>query len=346
MLTLEEQHQYLQQVSRTFALTIPLIKGSLSDAIANAYLICRIADTMEDDPIAAPQVKAQWLRRFARELDAGFADDEALLLLQDEARRILKAGAVPEEYKLSCNLFSVLQRTRSFEPQVQRIIGHGAAVLSRGMARQLTDTQEIQDLPGVDRYCYAVAGVVGELLALLFIKNSPVLSEGARKELLNLSVSFGEGLQLTNILKDRSADDLRAVSFLPRTEAQLSGADLILHYCAVAQGHLLQAGQFTCLLDPRTLYGVRFFCLLNIAMAVLTLKKIEARPLGTQQELKISRSAVKRCLRCCALCARFNWTTRMLLAWLRRGSTMIVRDAAELRRQVSLWEHEPAPDAD
>ncbi len=33
--------------------------------------------------------------------------------------------------------------------------------------------------------------------------------------LMILSVSFGEGLQLTNILKDRVEDKMRNVSFLP-----------------------------------------------------------------------------------------------------------------------------------
>ena len=39
----------LQGVSRTFALTIPVLPASLSRAVGNAYLLCRIADTIEDD---------------------------------------------------------------------------------------------------------------------------------------------------------------------------------------------------------------------------------------------------------------------------------------------------------
>ena len=40
----------LQGVSRTFALTIPQLPPSLYHVVATAYLLCRIADTIEDDP--------------------------------------------------------------------------------------------------------------------------------------------------------------------------------------------------------------------------------------------------------------------------------------------------------
>ena len=43
------QNEILQDVSRTFALTIPQLPPPLYRAVANAYLLCRIADTIEDD---------------------------------------------------------------------------------------------------------------------------------------------------------------------------------------------------------------------------------------------------------------------------------------------------------
>ena len=44
------QMKHLLGVSRSFALTIPMLPEPLEDYIANAYLLCRIADTVEDDP--------------------------------------------------------------------------------------------------------------------------------------------------------------------------------------------------------------------------------------------------------------------------------------------------------
>lgn len=334
MLSLERQQYHLQRVSRTFALTIPLMAGTLADCVANAYLICRIADTVEDDPRLANAKKISWLRRFAAQLDAGFADDEELLTLQDEAAILLKEGAVPEEYELCCELIAVMQRTRSYDKAVQHIIGHGAALLSRGMAEHLTSLK-IENIDDVDSYCYSVAGVVGELLALLFAHFD---ARADKEKLLTLSVSFGEGLQLTNILKDRAADDERQVSFLPAVQDGMQGSLLILHYCKIAQGHLKQAGEFTCAL-PSRMYGVRAFCLLNTAMAVLTLKKIEKNPLGKQSELKISRRAVKWTMAACALCARSALLIKALLWALRLSSPILERDPAALRLKVSAWLH-------
>ncbi len=331
MLSLEKQQYHLQRVSRTFALTIPLMHGQLADCVANAYLICRIADSMEDDPVLDPARKSDWLLRFASCLDHVSAAPEAAEL-EAEAASLLKAGAVPEEYELCCELQEVLARTRSYPPEVQHIIGHGAALLCRGMAEHLSSLQ-ILCLADVDRYCYAVAGVVGEMLALLFAFFDP---RADKKALLELSVSFGEGLQLTNILKDRTADGDRQATFLPAVEDGRQGRELIAWYCALTQGHLKQAGDFICQL-PRSSAGARLFCLLNTAMAVLTVKKIENNPLGSQSELKISRSAVRRALLCCVLCSRSNLLVKAYLKFLRSGSKMIERDAAVLRASVSAW---------
>ena len=42
--------QLLEGVSRTFALTIPQLPAVLAPVVANAYLLCRIQDTIEDEP--------------------------------------------------------------------------------------------------------------------------------------------------------------------------------------------------------------------------------------------------------------------------------------------------------
>ena len=44
------QDEILPHVSRTFALTIPQLPPALRTAVTSAYLLCRIADTIEDEP--------------------------------------------------------------------------------------------------------------------------------------------------------------------------------------------------------------------------------------------------------------------------------------------------------
>src|SRR6202034_3225491 len=48
------QDQILPHVSRNFALTIPQLPPRLKVAVTNAYLLCRIADTIEDEAALSP----------------------------------------------------------------------------------------------------------------------------------------------------------------------------------------------------------------------------------------------------------------------------------------------------
>ena len=58
------QDQILPHVSRTFALTIPQLPPRLRVAVTNAYLLCRIADTIEDEPALSPVETLVYLDRF------------------------------------------------------------------------------------------------------------------------------------------------------------------------------------------------------------------------------------------------------------------------------------------
>ena len=66
------QAEILQDVSRTFALTIPQLPGALRDVVGNAYLLCRIADTIEDEPTLSAGQKQAFAERFV-EVVAGRA---------------------------------------------------------------------------------------------------------------------------------------------------------------------------------------------------------------------------------------------------------------------------------
>ena len=53
------QEGALQGVSRTFSLTIPQLPDALRDVVGNAYLLCRIMDTIEDEiALSAAQKQA------------------------------------------------------------------------------------------------------------------------------------------------------------------------------------------------------------------------------------------------------------------------------------------------
>jgi len=53
------QARMLAGVSRTFALTIPQLPPELARVVSNAYLLCRIVDTIEDEPGISPAMKRE-----------------------------------------------------------------------------------------------------------------------------------------------------------------------------------------------------------------------------------------------------------------------------------------------
>lgn len=52
--------EILPQVSRTFALSIRVLPGDLGNTVRTSYLLCRIADTIEDEPQLSAEQKAEW----------------------------------------------------------------------------------------------------------------------------------------------------------------------------------------------------------------------------------------------------------------------------------------------
>ncbi|MEO7713360.1 MAG: squalene/phytoene synthase family protein, partial [Gemmatimonadaceae bacterium] len=59
----------LPEVSRTFALSIRVLPGALGRSVLAAYLLCRIADTLEDEPRMPADAKAALLDELLRCFD-------------------------------------------------------------------------------------------------------------------------------------------------------------------------------------------------------------------------------------------------------------------------------------
>ena len=63
------QSEMLEGVSRTFALTIPQLPGELCRVVSNAYLLCRIVDTIEDEPVLSGTQKNSFGQQFLKTLN-------------------------------------------------------------------------------------------------------------------------------------------------------------------------------------------------------------------------------------------------------------------------------------
>ena len=325
------QEHILQGVSRTFALTIPQLPDPLRDVVGNAYLLCRITDTIEDEPSLSAAEKQAFSARFV-EVVAGRAKAEPFS--RDLCAR-LSSSTTSHEHELIANTARVIRITSSFSPAQRKTLERCVRIMSRGMLefQQGATAAGLDDLPHLDRYCYHVAGVVGEMLTELFCDYSAEIGR-RRQELLALAVSFGQGLQMTNILKDVWDDRRRGACWLPRDVFLNAGFELgslpggkdhpgfvagLLELVAIARRHLANALRFI-LLIPRRETGIRRHCLWALGMAVLTLRRIHATPRFREGgEVKISRRSVWAVTVVTSALARSNLALKILFEILTRS---------------------------
>lgn len=328
---LQYQDTILPDVSRTFALTIPQLPERLRVVVGNAYLLCRIADTIEDSPALKIEQKLSFSQAFAEIVEGTRAVND----FGDALANGLTHGSPETERDLVRNTERVIRITHSFSDAERAALSRCVRIMTSGMEEfqegQFTDG--LRDVPQLDAYCYHVAGVVGEMLCDLFCAHSPETAKN-RDKLAALAVSFGQGLQMTNILKDIWDDKARNVVWLPRSVFDAHGFDLralgvrkndpafragLIELIGIARGHLRNALEYT-LLIPKSEPGIRRFCLWAIGMAVLTLRKIAANPDFTSgKEVKISRRAVRGVVLASNLACKNNTALKMLFALAARG---------------------------
>jgi phytoene synthase len=149
-------------------------------AITALYAFCREVDDVVDecrDPQVA-QAKLQWWRG---EIDAVFRGQP--------------------QHPVSRALQPAVQAFGLGEQPFREIIA--------GMEMDLTHNR-YPDFAALDRYCYRVAGAVGELAAAIFGRATPAVLDYAR--------ALGLAFQLTNILRDVGEDARRGRIYLPLDE--------------------------------------------------------------------------------------------------------------------------------
>jgi len=308
----------LNRVSRTFALNIRILPARLRVPVLYAYLYCRMADTLEDDALLPAAEKARLLGAFSElfAVDRNEADSEAAFRAFPALLPPSWLGTEDWEKLLLEHAPVVLRAFPGFAGPVRAAIARCVTEMCAGMAEfslrtaarfsearvdASKDSGEgpalIRTVEELDRYCYFVAGTVGVMLCDLFIDYARIPAERAEK-MRALCVSFGLGLQLTNILKDRADDAARGVSWLP------PGVSVEALF-AKTRGHLEEALEYTCLI-PRLQRRLRLFCLWPLFMAAETLSLLAGR--GGDEEatssgmtnpgprLKISRARVARIL--------------------------------------------------
>ena len=185
---LDFQSRALEEVTRTFALTIPQLPQGLREVVANAYLLCRIADTIEDDPQMTFDAKRHFSDQFVRVLEGEYAP----MRFSDELYPQLSAQLPAVERDLVLNTPRVVRITHEFDERQQLPMRRCVRIMSNGMAlfQENASRAGLADMSALDSYCYHVAGVVGEMLTDLFCVHDARIA-AQRPRLQKLAVSFG-----------------------------------------------------------------------------------------------------------------------------------------------------------
>ena len=278
------QRSILESVSRTFALTIPLLPTNLKKVVGNTYLLCRIVDTIEDAVCIDPKTKQVLSTLFVKTvLDESYSEQfvrECLIALINHPNQ--------DEKDLIENFPRILRVLKSCDEKQRHAVAQCVQIMSAGMSYfHIRQNQTgLEDLQEFEKYCYVVAGVVGEMLTTLFALHSPKFAKAISGSEY-LAVSFGQALQMTNILKDSPEDQLRGVSWKPKGVSQI---DLLV----IAHQKLADSLRYIYLI-PKSETGIRQFCFLAFGLAVMTLKEITLREaLRGGGPIKITRAKVSR----------------------------------------------------
>jgi farnesyl-diphosphate farnesyltransferase len=276
----------LLRTSRTFAMSIPLLPEPTRQEVKIAYLLFRVADTLEDADLWGRGERIAALDAMVQLLHSPTLAADALALTQQVR---LHPPSVHEGYvELLLALPELMAALESLEQRARAtIILHALRTAEgmRGFVERQGDNGSLvlRDVEDLKDYCYVVAGIVGEMLTELFL-----LQISARADLVarlrRHSRAFGEGLQLVNILKDAEDDHHHGRVYLPAEAPREAIFEL-------ARQDLRDAVTYIrTLQDMRAPRGIVEFNALNVRLAFATVDQVEVHGAGA----KLSRAEVAR----------------------------------------------------
>jgi farnesyl-diphosphate farnesyltransferase len=303
----------LKQVSRLFYTTLVVVPADVRDQVSLAYLFARAADTIADTELIDRPRRLDLLGQ----LKAQFVSDQ---IAWTQVREIQQAvGPIQQnsaERILLERLEDCFKLFQTFSTDDRRRIQRLMTTLTQGMEMDLSvfpgtstdDLTALKTLDDLDRYTYYVAGCVGEFWTDLMCAHRTSLASWKVREMSEVGVRFGKGLQLTNIVKDIAHDLQKGRCYVPApllAEAGLTARDLLdqknrarfqpvlSKLVRMAVEHLDQGWLYTMSI-PRSETRLRLSCMWPILSAGESLKLVMNSPdlLNPAVKVKIPRSKV------------------------------------------------------
>ncbi|TDI78082.1 MAG: squalene/phytoene synthase family protein [Betaproteobacteria bacterium] len=305
----------LRQVSRSFYFTLAILPASVRTQVGLAYLFARAADTITDTDLIAQSKRLTYLKDFQKLFTLDTIDWK---IVQSIQAALISYQVLPGERILLERLEDCFRLYLECDAADQVRIRRLMTTLTKGMEMDLEvfqsgtaeHPQPLQTPEELDRYIYYVAGCVGEYWTNLMCAHQPTFTHWNVKQMSNVSIHFGKGLQLTNIVKDVAKDLRRGRCYIPASLLKTAGLTtdslrqpeswaafqpILNQLIRQAMEHLDQGWNYTMAIPPSEI-RLRLACMWPILFGGETLKLVKNSPnvLNPDCQVKITRGCVYR----------------------------------------------------
>lgn len=273
----------LGKVSRSFALTIPMLDEEIRNEVLLAYLQDRILDNFEDE-IHPPNLKLQKnmmdrvsrifsTEKYERSSDFEIIEKNAELIEDDSLKKLTK------------NIDLIYQCYQDFDSKIQETSHKWLQEMNQGMQKYLT--KKVETFADLDEYCYYVAGTVGGFLTETIVYKFDISQENKEILLANFNQA-GLFLQKVNLIRDIREDlKSRDKHFWPLKDLGVSEKELadpkkeedalnaLSKMINDLKNHIPALKKYYLAL-PAELKGYKKFFAVNNALGLATVDKLEA----------------------------------------------------------------------
>jgi farnesyl-diphosphate farnesyltransferase len=304
-------HEIIEEISSTYATTVDFLNEPLATHTCVAYLLCRIADTIEDAPKLSAEQKTGLLSQYRTALTSCESDEVYAFTTKAISERP-SDPLEPVHWRLVARTDRVLGAYRATPDPIRAGIEPAVDELVYGMRKYCgrdgtRSGVRIRTLPDLRRYCYFVAGTVSHVITNVF---STAANTEPSSELRACGEKYGLFLQLMNISKN-VYHDCRFVRnvFVPESILDRYGVDqsgllradnrsavesAIEDVAREARSHVPKARQ-SLLLLPRTGESVFTAWAFPYLLSIAILRELETDPGATLEPggIDIERAEIR-----------------------------------------------------
>lgn len=285
--SLKRCYELLDMTSRSFAAVIRELHPELRNAVMLFYLILRALDTIEDDMSIEQEEKIKLLKGFSEHLEStdwSFNGNDASV----------KDRVVLVDFPV------ILKEFKKLKPEYQQVIKKITMQMGFGMAAYV-DVHGLNTIEEYEKYCYYVAGLVGEGLTQLFVLANFASFKLSEKSSEDLFLGMGWFLQKTNIIRDYSEDLDDGRLFWPKDiwsnygtsladfkkpQFQEAGVHCINHLVLDALKHVEKVLDYLSNIHEQSTFQ---FCAIPQVMAIATLALVFNNPQVLHRNVKIRK---------------------------------------------------------